>query len=59
MFAVCALLKNWAGLYDEEDREAIKNGAGTLAKKALEVASQSATMAAAGQASQFLMITNG
>ena len=27
VFTACSLMKNWAGLYGEEDREFIRNGA--------------------------------
>ena len=38
VFTVCSVLKHWAGLYGEEDREAIRAGAEQLIKKAREMA---------------------
>ena len=58
MFSACAFLKNWAGLYAEEDKEFIKNGAQQLAFKAMEIIKRREAAGSQGVAtSEVLRIT--
>ena len=57
-FTACVVLKNWPGLYDEEEREFVRNGAQYLVQKAIEVVKRSLANRQATTASTVLRITD-
>jgi hypothetical protein len=61
VFATCAFLRYWAGLYNEEDKSKIVAGADQMMRKASELASQVAGGSRNGQTNAVgrLLITNG
>ena len=52
-------MKNWAGLYDAEEKEFIGNGAQQLVQKAMELIRRSAAERQAAPTPAFLRITDG
>jgi hypothetical protein len=61
VFATCAFLRYWAGLYGEENKSKIVAGANQMMRKASELASQVAGVARDGQAPAVgrMLLTNG
>jgi hypothetical protein len=61
VFATCAFLCYWAGLYNEEGKGKIVAGADQMMRKASELASQVAGVSRDGQPSAVrrLLLTNG
>ena len=57
MFTACTLLKNWAGLYADEEKEFIRNGAQQLVQKAMEIVKRSSANEGATPAPTVLRIT--
>jgi hypothetical protein len=61
VFAMCAFLRYWAGLYNDEDKGKIVAGADQMMRKASELASQVAGVSRDRQTTTVgrMLLTNG